>query len=199
MIAAALTPFQIFVGDTAARAIASRAAGQVRRDGVRRAYLARSPEYLGGVYVNGHVYFGLAIPDMDSLLVGFSPHTQVTGWDTVAPADRPPAPTLIHLSFDAMVGLAFLLLVAGTVGAVDGGGGARTARQRWFWWLAAACGPAALVAMECGWIVTEVGRQPWVVYKLHDDGAGGDDQPRRDREPDGRDRRSTPCSESRRC
>ena len=38
--------------------------------------------------------------------------------------------------------------------------------QRWFWWLAIACGPAALVAMECGWIVTEVGRQPWVVYQL---------------------------------
>jgi cytochrome d ubiquinol oxidase subunit I len=38
--------------------------------------------------------------------------------------------------------------------------------HRWFWWLAAACGPAALVAMECGWIVTEVGRQPWVVYRL---------------------------------
>ena len=38
--------------------------------------------------------------------------------------------------------------------------------RRWFWWLAAACGPAAVVAMECGWIVTEVGRQPWIVYRL---------------------------------
>jgi cytochrome bd ubiquinol oxidase subunit I len=41
------------------------------------------PEWLGGVYVNGHLYAGLKIPDMDSLLVGFGPGTQVTGWDSV--------------------------------------------------------------------------------------------------------------------
>lgn len=60
--------------------------------------------------MNGRVYFGLPIPDADSLLVGFSPHTRIIGLDSVASADRPPALTLIHLSFDAMVGLAFLLL-----------------------------------------------------------------------------------------
>jgi cytochrome d ubiquinol oxidase subunit I len=165
-IAAALTPFQIFVGDTAARAIA---ADQPVKFATME-YVAHTsrevPEYLGGVYVNGHVYLGLAIPDMDSILVGFSPHTQVTGWDTVTPADRPPAPTLIHLSFDAMVGLAFLLLGAGGWALLIWWRRRSLPGQRWFWWLAAACGPAALVAMECGWIVTEVGRQPWVVYKL---------------------------------
>jgi len=41
------------------------------------------PEWLGGVYVNGHMYAGLKIPDMDSLLVGVGPGTQVTGWDSV--------------------------------------------------------------------------------------------------------------------
>jgi cytochrome d ubiquinol oxidase subunit I len=165
-IAAALTPFQIFVGDTAARAIA---ADQPVKFATME-YVARSsrevPEYLGGVYVNGHVYLGLAIPDLDSILVGFSPHTRVTGWDSVAPADRPPAPTLIHLAFDAMVGLAFLLLGAGLWALLIWWRRRALPAQRWFWWLAAACGPAALVAMECGWIVTEVGRQPWVVYKL---------------------------------
>jgi cytochrome d ubiquinol oxidase subunit I len=50
---------------------------------------------------------------------------------------------------------------------VDGGGvAAGCPGSEWFWWLAIACGPAALIAMECGWIVTEVGRQPWVVYNL---------------------------------
>jgi cytochrome d ubiquinol oxidase subunit I len=165
-IAAVLTPFQIFVGDTAARAIA---ADQPVKFATME-YVAHTsrevPEYLGGVYVNGHVYLGLAIPDMDSILVGFSPHTQVTGWDTVAPADRPPAPTLIHLSFDAMVGLAFVLLGAGGWALLSWWRRRALPGQRWFWWLAAACGPAALVAMECGWVVTEVGRQPWVVYKL---------------------------------
>src|SRR6201993_3650008 len=101
-----LTPLQIFIGDTAARAIASQQ--PVKFAAIE--YVTRTgrdvPEYLGGFYVNGHVYFGLRIPSADSLLVGFKPSTQVTGLNSVAPAFRPPALTLIHLSFDAMVGLA---------------------------------------------------------------------------------------------
>jgi cytochrome d ubiquinol oxidase subunit I len=138
VLAAVLTPIQIFIGDTAARAIAT----------------------------DQPVKLGLAIPDMDSLLVGFSPHTKVLGWDSVARADRPPAPTLIHLSFDAMVGLAFLLLLTALWALVVWRRRRALPERRLFWWLAAACGPAALAAMECGWIVTEVGRQPWVVYRL---------------------------------
>ena len=124
------------------------------------------PEYLGGFYVNGKVYFGLRIPYADSLLVGFKPSTTVTGLDSVSAADRPPALTLIHLSFDAMVGLAFLLLLAGLWALWTWHRRHGLPRQKWFWWLGIACGPAALVAMECGWIVTEVGRQPWVVFGL---------------------------------
>src|ERR1700740_1598291 len=85
VLAAALTPFQIFVGDTAARAIASDQPVKF----AAMEYVAHTsrgvPEYLGGVYSAGHVYFGLEIPDLDSLLVGFSPHTRVTGFDSVAP------------------------------------------------------------------------------------------------------------------
>ena len=139
--------------------------------------------------MNGNVYFGLRIPYADSLLVGFKPSTQVTGLDSVAPADRPPALTLIHLSFDAMVGLAFLLLLAGLWALWMWRRRRGLPRQSWFWWLAVLCGPAALVAMECGWIVTEVGRQPWVVYQLMTTVPGGDDQRRSHRQPDRRDRR----------
>ena len=74
--AAVLTPFQIFVGDTAARAIAHDQPVKF----ASMEYVARTsrhvPEWLGGVYANGHVYGGLRIPDLDSLLVGFSPGTQ---------------------------------------------------------------------------------------------------------------------------
>jgi cytochrome bd ubiquinol oxidase subunit I len=165
-IAAILTPVQIFVGDTAARAIA--AAQPVKFAAIE--YVTRTgrdvSEYLGGFYVNGKVYFGLRIPYADSLLVGFKPYTKVTGLNSVAPALRPPAITLIHLSFDAMIGLAFLLLLAGLWALLVWRRRRALPRQTWFWWLAILCGPAALVAMECGWIVTEVGRQPWVVYQL---------------------------------
>ncbi len=164
--AAVLTPFQIFVGDTAARAIAH--AQPVKFASME--YVARTssdvPEWLGGVYVNGHIYAGLKIPGFDSLLVGFSTGTKVTGWDSVPPADRPPVVWLIHLCFDAMVGLGFLLLLAGLWALYEWWRRRRLPPQRLFWLTGAVSGLAAIAAMECGWVVTEVGRQPWVVYQL---------------------------------
>jgi cytochrome d ubiquinol oxidase subunit I len=163
--AAVLTPFQIFVGDTAARDIAHDQPVKF----AAMEYVAQTsrhvPEWLAGVYVNGHVYAGLKIPDMDSLLVGFGPGTQVTGWDSVSPADRPPVVWLIHLCFDVMVGLGFLLLLAGLWALYAWWRHRRLPSQRLFWLLGAVSGLAAIVAMECGWVVTEVGRQPWVVYQ----------------------------------
>src|SRR6185437_3441577 len=91
------------------------------------------PEWLAGVYVNGHIYGGIKIPDMDSLLVGFGPGTQVTGWDSVSPADRPPVVWLIHLCFDVMVGLGFLLLLAGLWAAWTWWRRRRWPRPRLFW------------------------------------------------------------------
>jgi cytochrome d ubiquinol oxidase subunit I len=164
--AAILTPFQIFVGDTAARAIAHDQPVKF----AAMEYVARTsrqvPEWLGGVYVNGNIYAGIKIPYVDSLLVGFGPGTQVTGWDSVRAVDRPPAVWLIHLTFDVMVGLGFLLLLAGLWAAWTGWRRRRWPRPRLFWALGAVSGLAAVVAMECGWVVTEVGRQPWVVYGL---------------------------------
>jgi cytochrome d ubiquinol oxidase subunit I len=165
-LAAVATPLQVMMGDIIARFIA-------RNQPVKFAameFVARTtrdaPEYVGGILLNGHVYFGAAIPWLDSILVGFSPHTRVIGWDSVPPDRRPPLPTLIHLSFDLMVGLGFLLL-------------ALAAWQGWWWWFhrrllltpwflvpAALSGVAAVIAMEAGWTVTEVGRQPWIVYHI---------------------------------
>jgi cytochrome d ubiquinol oxidase subunit I len=125
-----------------------------------------APEWMGGIFINGKVYFGAAIPAFDSILVGFNPHTKVIGWDSVPPSQRPPLVTLIHLSFDLMVGIGFFLL-------------ALAAWQGWWWWFhrrllvtpwflvpSAVSGVAAVAAMEAGWVVTEVGRQPWIVYRV---------------------------------
>ncbi len=164
--AAVLTPFQIFVGDTAARAIAHDQPVKF----ASMEYVTRTardvPEWLGGVYSRGHIYAGLRIPGMDSLLVGFSTRTQVIGWDSVPATGRPPVVWLIHLCFDVMVGLGFLLLLAGLWALYGWWRRRRFPRQRLFWLLGAVSGVAAIVAMECGWVVTEVGRQPWVVYRL---------------------------------
>ena len=65
-----------------------------------------------------------------------------------------------------MVGLGFLLLAAGLWAAWTGWRRRRWPRPLLFWALGAVSGLAAVAAMECGWVVTEVGRQPWVVYGL---------------------------------
>jgi cytochrome bd ubiquinol oxidase subunit I len=164
--AAILTPFQIFVGDTAARAIASdqpvKFASMEYVPGTSR----QVPEWLAGVYVNGRVYGGIKVPYLDSLLVGFGPGTRVTGWDSVPPAGRPPVVWLIHLSFDVMVGLGTLLLLGGLWALYAWWRRRQFPPQRVFWLWGAVSGLAAIVAMEAGWVVTEVGRQPWVVYGL---------------------------------
>jgi cytochrome bd ubiquinol oxidase subunit I len=164
--AAILTPFQIFVGDTAARSIAVDQPVKFAAMEYVPQTSRQVPEWLAGVFVNGHVYGGVKVPYLDSLLVGFGPGTQVTGWDTVPPADRPPVVWLIHLSFDVMVGLGTLLLLGGLWAAWTWWRRRRWPRPLLFWALGAVSGLAAIVAMECGWVVTEEGRQPWVVYGL---------------------------------
>ena len=112
-IAAIATPVQIVVGDTAARAIASQQPVKF----ASMEYVTRSTrsatESVAGIWYHGHVIAGIGLPDVDSLLVGFSPHTRVTGWDSVPATYRPPLPTLLHLSFDLMVGVGALLLLWG--------------------------------------------------------------------------------------
>jgi cytochrome d ubiquinol oxidase subunit I len=107
--------------------------------------------------------YAIEIPSGLSLLVGFSPDTVVQGLERVPPADRPPV-TPVHLAFDTMVGLGSFLLLLSAWFAVTWWRRRELPRSRWFLRLAAVSGVAAVVAVECGWVVTEVGRQPWVVY-----------------------------------
>jgi cytochrome bd ubiquinol oxidase subunit I len=165
-VAAIATPLQIFVGDIAARAIANdqpvkfAAMEYVQETG------SHQPEYIGGVWLDGKVKGAIKIPDLDSYLVDFSADTVVQGLEEVPPRDRPPSPTLLHLAFDAMVGIAFALLALAAWFGLAAWRRRELPRSRWFLRAAAGAGVAAVVALECGWIVTEVGRQPWIVYEV---------------------------------
>ena len=88
------------------------------------------------------------------------------GWNAVPPDLRAPLPNLIHLCFDLMVGIGIGLVVLGAWQAWFAKFRHRLLMTRWFLVPAALAGVGAVVAMESGWIVTEVGRQPWVVYGL---------------------------------
>jgi cytochrome d ubiquinol oxidase subunit I len=72
---------------------------------------------------------------------------------------------VVRIAFQTMVGIGTLLALLGVVYTV-----ARVRRRpmpesRWFFRAVVAAGPLALIALVAGWVVTEVGRQPWVVYR----------------------------------
>ena len=162
-IACIATPVQIFVGDVAARGVADHQPAKFAAFECIQETGPNQTEYLGGICTEDGVKGAIGIPGLDSWLVGFSTDTVVTGLNDIPPDERPPANTLLHLSFDAMVGIGFgLLALAGWLAFAWW-------RRRdipgspWFLRAVAISGAAAVVAVWCGWIVTEVGRQPWIV------------------------------------
>jgi len=114
------------------------------------------------------VRYGLSIPSGASLLAGFSRSTRIRGLDAVPAEVRPRArlATIVHLSFDLMVGTAFLLLGLSLWFALGWWRRRDLPRSRWFLRCAALSGLVSLVSLEAGWVVTEVGRQPWTVVGL---------------------------------
>jgi cytochrome d ubiquinol oxidase subunit I len=128
----------------------------------------RAPLTIGGVIVDGKVRFGFEIPVLGSLISRSDPDAEVTGLEEFAPADRPndQLASMVHLSFQAMVatGLALVGLVAWY--RLSRGRGRDPLTSRRFLIAAVAAGPVAVLALEFGWMTTELGRQPWIVYRV---------------------------------
>ncbi len=109
-IACIVTPIQLFVGDTAARAVADHQPAKFAGMECIQKTGTHQTEYVGGICTSSGVKGAIPIPDLDSFLVGFSADTKVIGLQDIPPDQRPPANTLLHLSFDAMVGIGTALL-----------------------------------------------------------------------------------------
>jgi cytochrome bd ubiquinol oxidase subunit I len=165
-VACIATPIQFAVGDTAARSIAHDQPVKFAAMECVQQTSTDVTEYIGGRCTANGVKGGIGIPGFDSFLVGWSTSTQVIGLDSVPPDDRPPADTMLHLSFDAMVGICSVLILLALWLAIGWWRKRDFPQSRWFLRATAVSGVAAVVALECGWIVTEVGRQPWIVYNV---------------------------------
>ena len=94
-----------------------------------------------------------------------SADTEIKGLNTVKADDRPPV-NIVHWSFDVMVLTASALALLAAVVRVRVVANRRLPKTRWFLRCAAVSGVAILVTIEAGWFVTEVGRQPWIVYNV---------------------------------
>jgi cytochrome d ubiquinol oxidase subunit I len=108
--------------------------------------------------------YAIEIPYLGSLILTHSLDKQIPALKSFPKEDRPNA-TIIFWSFRVMAGLGMLMVLAGVLGLALRRSGA-IYRNRWFLRLMLWMGPSGLIAMLAGWITTEVGRQPWVVYGL---------------------------------
>jgi cytochrome d ubiquinol oxidase subunit I len=106
--------------------------------------------------------WGVEIPGLLSLLAHRDVSAVVIGLDQFPRADWPPV-LLVHLAFQIMVGIGSVLALLGGLWFWFG---RRGVFPRWFLWSVVACAPLGMVALEAGWVVTEVGRQPWIIQGI---------------------------------
>jgi cytochrome d ubiquinol oxidase subunit I len=105
---------------------------------------------------------GLAIPGLLSLLAHRDINAEVIGLDQFPRKDWPPL-VITHVAFQIMVGIGTLLALLGVLYVWFR---RRGVLPRWLLWAVVACAPLGMVALEAGWVVTEVGRQPWIIYGI---------------------------------
>ncbi|KIF03437.1 cytochrome BD ubiquinol oxidase subunit I [Streptomyces sp. RSD-27] len=166
-VAAILTPVQFMIGDATARAVFRNQPVKFAATELVWQTDTHVPEYLyGRLRDDGTVVGGIRIPQLDSILAGFRPSTRVTGLTSVPASDRPTAvqATIAHWAFDTMVTFGSLLILLALWYGWSWLRHRELPRNRWFFRCAAVAGAACLLTVECGWITTEVGRQPWIVY-----------------------------------
>ena len=164
-IAALASIVQGPVGDWAARDVAkSQPTKLAALEGLPTTTPAAPVDVLGW-YHNGQVEYGIAIPHLLSLLAFHSWNATVQGLSAV-PADRRPPVNVVRVAFQTMVGIGTFLGLIGVVYLVAWIRRKRPPRSAWFYRAVVLAGPLSVVALIAGWVVTEVGRQPWVVYHV---------------------------------
>jgi len=163
--AAIAAPLQVVIGDWAAREVASAQPTKLAAlEGLGQTTRG-APEHLLGWY-NGHdVVYGIEIPRLLSLLAFHDPNATVQGLNAVPIADQPPV-NVVRFSFQTMVGIGTLLALLGVVYLYVRLRHRRLPNSTWFYRAVMLAGPLSVTALWAGWITTEVGRQPWIVYHV---------------------------------
>ncbi|MGH2802379.1 MAG: cytochrome ubiquinol oxidase subunit I [Thermoleophilaceae bacterium] len=154
--AALASPAQLLVGDWAARTVAeSQPVKLAAFEGLERTTEGAGFE-LGA---------GIEIPKLLSLLAFHDPNATVQGLDSVPEEDRPPV-GIVKASFRIMVAIGTGLTALGAWFLWSWWRRGRLPGSPWFSRALLAAGPLSVVALIAGWVTTEVGRQPWVVYEV---------------------------------
>ena len=162
-VACLAAPVQLAAGDWIARRVAEDQPIKLAAlEGLAKTTKG-APEHILGWYEDGEVKYGIEIPDLLSLLADHDPNAEIQGLDTVPADDRPPI-NVVRVAFQTMVGIGTFLALLAAVHLYT------MVRRRgppwspWFLRGVVVAGPLSVVALIAGWVTTEVGRQPWVVY-----------------------------------
>jgi cytochrome d ubiquinol oxidase subunit I len=158
-------PLQVLVGDWATRVVADAQPAKF-------AAMESLPRTMRGAPFHAGPF---EIPNALSLLLHFDPDARVVGMDAIAAPDRPPV-SVVHWSFQIMAGIgtALVALAAWALwlylrhrrGQRHGRNVPHPTARRGFLLAMVVAGPAPFIALLAGWVVTEVGRQPWIVYRV---------------------------------
>jgi len=158
-------PLQMVSGDMIARMVAHRQPAKFAAMEAHYRTEAGAPITIGGIPDDAAMTtrYGLRIPRGLSLLATGDPNASVRGLDTI-PRDEWPNTRIVHWAFDLMVGAGSAMLAIAAWAGWLWWRRRRVPDDRWLLRALVVAGPLGLIAIEAGWIVTEVGRQPWIIY-----------------------------------
>ncbi len=161
-IAALLQPIS---GDISAKDVAKRQPVKLAAMEAHFDTEPRAPFIVGGIpdAANDTVRYALKIPGLLSFLAHGDVDEPVMGLKDVPREDRPPV-AVTHYAFQIMIGLGLLLAALSAVYLYGLVRRAAWLSSRWLLRLFVAAIPMGYLALEAGWTVTEVGRQPWIIH-----------------------------------
>ena len=162
-VAALLQPLS---GDLSAKDVAQRQPVKLAAMEAHYETKKGAPLYIGGIVdeENKEVTNKIEIPNALSFLAFGDFDAEVKGLNDFPEENLPPV-SIVHYAFQTMVGIGTLMMLAGIIFFIS------LKKKSWlekrkFWWLFALLSPLGFIAVEAGWVVTEVGRQPWIVYNI---------------------------------
>ncbi|MEO7724759.1 MAG: cytochrome ubiquinol oxidase subunit I [Chthoniobacterales bacterium] len=158
-------PLQILSGDFSARKVAQLQPAKLAAMEAHYHTEKGAPLLVGGLPNDEteSTRFALRIPKGLSLLTARDPEARVAGLEEFPRADWPNV-RLVHWSFDLMVGSGFALLAIALIAGVLWWKKRQMPDETWFLRSLVLAGPLGFIAIEAGWMVTELGRQPWIIY-----------------------------------
>jgi cytochrome d ubiquinol oxidase subunit I len=161
IVAAVLQPLS---GDISAKFVAKSQPAKLAAMEAHFTTGTNVPLIIGGMpdVKNKKVDYAVKLPGMLSLMIHGNTNAQVTGLDKIPVKDQPPV-AVTHFAFQIMVALGMLMMAVGVLYLIATFKKKEWLRQPWFLKVFIAATPVGFIAVEAGWTVTEVGRQPWII------------------------------------